>query len=141
VQRRRGLRSDGRVASTGVGHTHTETHATHSIASGEVPEHGPRLHIRIEGWHKLGSTAILLLPQRTREQCVEMVRNPKRVDAVGKRIQVIGSCETLGRRAETTLKSITPTRNPVMREQGERKIQRGGSYSSIEASSPLSLAR
>src|SRR5246500_821147 len=63
----------------------------HSIARGEVPEHGPRLHVRIEGWHELGCTAILLLPQRTREQSVEVVRNPKRVDAVGESIQIIGS--------------------------------------------------
>jgi hypothetical protein len=32
-----------------------------------------------------------------------------------------------------------PTRNPVMRVQEEPRIQRGESYSSIEASSPPTL--
>src|SRR6201995_2167654 len=74
-------------------------HATRSIARGEVPKHCPRLHVRIEGWYKLGCTAIFLLPQRTREQSVEVVRKPQRVDAVDQCIQVSGSGQTLRRRA------------------------------------------
>ena len=81
VQRRGGLRGDSRVASTGVCHGHAEAQAAESVAGGDVPEHGPRLHVGVECWDELRCAAILLLPQRSWEQLVEVVNNPKRVDA------------------------------------------------------------
>jgi len=99
VQRRGRLRSDSGVAPPGVGDRHAQMHATHPIAGGEVPEHGPRLHECINAWHKLRRAGILLLPQRTRDQSVEVVRDPKRVGPVGERIQVVGSGKRLRPRA------------------------------------------
>jgi hypothetical protein len=48
--RRGGLCGDGRVASTGVGHSHAEAQAAESVAGGDVPEHGPRLHVGVKRW-------------------------------------------------------------------------------------------
>jgi hypothetical protein len=77
MERRCGLRSDSRIAPTGVCHTGAEAQTTNAIAGRKMPEHGPRLQNRVHGRDDSGATAVLLLPNRARKQRVEMVRHPE----------------------------------------------------------------
>jgi hypothetical protein len=50
VQRRNGLRGDGRVASSGVCDGRAEAQTADSVARSDVAEHGPRLHEAVDLW-------------------------------------------------------------------------------------------
>lgn len=98
VHRRGGLRGDRGVAAAGVGHRHTQRASGDPVSSSQIAQHRPRLEIGIGRGQHLGAAAELRLPQRPREQRVEVVRHPERVHTCRDRGQVAGPGKRVDRR-------------------------------------------
>lgn len=93
VKRRRGLRRDRRIASSAVGDADAQSQTRDSVAGREVSEHRPRLHDRVDGRREFRCAGVLWVPQGAREEAVQVIRNPERVDSGSHCGQIVRSGE------------------------------------------------
>ena len=73
------------------GITHAKSRPRQPVPGSGVPRHRPWLEVGVDLRYQLRRTQVLRCGNRTRQQGVQMIGDPKRVDAARGRRQVIGS--------------------------------------------------
>jgi hypothetical protein len=89
-------RGDRWIAATGIGDTNTKPQPRQPVPGGKVSEHRPRFQVGVDPWYQLGCAEVLRCGDRTRQQGVQMVVHPKRVDALATAVRQFARTKAVG---------------------------------------------